>query len=166
MPIESIDHASLLAHVTADMGLSALEGELRKSGYTLALERAPEDIALGTWLAEGAEGASSWWKDPVDQLVAGFEATLRDGRTFKVSPVPRRAVGPDLFAIVFGVEGALATLDRIWMRIHRAEVARPTTAAFVPPSAVLDRTESDVEARLWNAIGDALMGKDAQLSKR
>ncbi len=152
MPLESIDHASLLAHVTADVPLDALERELRERGYTLALDAAPGAISLGAWIESGAKGSPSWWQDPVDQLVAGFDATLTDGRSFKVNPVPRRAVGPDLFALVFGAEGTIAKLDRVWLRIHKVGVARPSTAPFTPPPAVLGTSESDAEAKLWREL--------------
>ncbi len=160
MPLESIDHASLLAQVTADMTLPSLEAELAKSGYTIALEGPPRDVAVGAWLESGAKGSPVWWQDPVDQTVAGFEATLRDGRSFKVNPVPRRAVGPDLFALVFGTNGSLATLDRIWLRIHKIGVPRPTSAPFTPPASVVGTSESEVEANLWRAIDDALLVKN------
>ena len=159
MPLESIDHASLLAHVTADTPLSLLESELCKCGYTLALVSASEGMAVGAWLESGAKGAPDWWHDPVDQMVAGFEATLCDGRSFKVNPVPRRAVGPDLFALVFGAQRAVVTLDRIWIRIHKVDVPRPMTAAFTPPHGVRDASESDGEAKLWRAIGEVLSVK-------
>jgi alkyldihydroxyacetonephosphate synthase len=156
MPLESIDHASLLALVTADVALDALETELRKSGYTLAHEANPASISVAAWIESGAKGSPPWWQDPVDQLVAGFDATLVDGRTFKVNPVPRRAVGPDLFALVFGAEGAIARLDRVWLRIHKVGVDRPHTAPFFPPEAVLTASESEGEAKLWREIGEAL----------
>lgn len=156
MPLESIDHVSLLAHVTADVPLDTLEAELHKSGYTLALATTPGPMPVGAWLASGAKGSPPWWHDPVDQLVAGFDATLSDGRSFHVNPVPRRAVGPDLFALVFGAQSAIAKLDRVWLRIHKVGVERPTTAAFTPPPAVLDASESDAEAKLWREIRDVL----------
>ncbi len=163
MPLESIDHASLLAHVTADVPLGTLEAELRKSGYTLALAALPGPMPVGAWLASGAKGSPPWWQDPVDQLIAGFDATLSDGRSFHVNPVPRRAVGPDLFALVFGVEGAIAKLYRVWLRIHKVGVERPTTAAFTPPSAVLSESESDAEANLWREIREVLATRYSQL---
>ena len=159
MPIESIDHTSLLAHVTADVLLGSLESELQKSGYTLGLDSMETDVALGVWLETGAKGTPAWWCDPVDQLVAGFDATLNDGRSFAVTPVPRRAVGPDLFALVFGADRALAKIDRVWLRIQKIGVARPSTAAFIPPASVLSRNESDAEAKLWGEIRSVLTKK-------
>ena len=52
--------------------------------------------------------------------------------------------------------GAIAKLDRVWLRIHKVGVERPTTAAFTPPSAVLIESESDAEANLWREIREVL----------
>jgi len=87
-------------------------------------------MTLASWLAAGAKGARDRWLDPVDQLLAGFDATLPDGQPLSVRPTPRRAVGPDLSALFLGMQGRFGRIDRAWMRVHPVGVARPTSPSF------------------------------------
>ncbi|MDB4935362.1 MAG: hypothetical protein JWP87_2334, partial [Labilithrix sp.] len=106
-----IDPTSLLVGVPASKTLNSLETALAARGFTLGValdEAGPPDaktgaagfITVGDWLAKGAPGAASVFADPADHLVAGLEATLPDGKKLEVRPGPRRAVGPDLTALV------------------------------------------------------------------
>jgi alkyldihydroxyacetonephosphate synthase len=158
-PID-IDPVSLLVEVTAWKTLDALETELAARGFTLgvALEQAgpanattgaPGSITVGDWLAKGAPGAASLFADPADHLVAGLLATLPDGQRLEVRPGPRRAVGPDLTALLIGAHRRLGTVDRAWLRIHRRDARRP---ALPLPGRDLDPPVTVAEARLIDAI--------------
>ena len=78
----------------------------------------------------GAPGARDRWLDPVDQLLAGLDATLADGRALGVHPAPRRAVGPDLTALFVGAGERFGRIDRAWMRVHPLGVPRPSSSPF------------------------------------
>ncbi|MDB4997970.1 MAG: hypothetical protein JWM74_5402 [Myxococcaceae bacterium] len=127
----TMDRTSLLAIVEASATLGAIETELAKEGLTIGLTPGtPTDVTLGKWLDEGAVGAPDPWSDPADHLVAGIEAVLHDGLRLDVRPAPRRAVGPDLIALVVGMRGRFAKIERAWLRVHRLDARRPTTHAF------------------------------------
>jgi alkyldihydroxyacetonephosphate synthase len=146
-----IDRESLLVHVAATARLAEVERELARQGLTLDVS--PPDGTVGEWLEAGAPGARSAWLDPADHLVAGFAARIRSsGASFAVRPAPRRAVGPDLLALVLGLRGRLLALESVWLRVHRAGVARPAT----PPFAPADEALTDDEQKLFDAIADAL----------
>ena len=156
-----IDATSLLVFVPATKTLNALETALAARGFTLgvALDQAgplnPDTgaagaITVGDWLSKGAPGAASVFADPADHLVAGLEATLPDGKKLEVRPGPRRAVGPDLTALVIGSHRRLGTIDHAWLRIHRRDARRP--AMPLPAGVDLDPPVSDGEARLIDAI--------------
>lgn len=98
----AVDDTSHLVHAQAGITVGALEAALRPRGLTLGLLGPPPEVALGRWLALGAPGARDHANDPVDQLVAGLEAVLADGRPLTVRPAPRRAVGPDLVGALVG----------------------------------------------------------------
>ncbi len=151
----AIDVASLLVEVTADRGLHALETELAARGFTLgvALADAGDGIAVGEWLAKGAPGAPSLFADPADHLLAGLEATLISGDRLEVRPGPRRAVGPDLTALLVGAQRRFGTIDRAWLRIHRRDARRP---ALPLPGGDLDPPLTDAETRLLDAIRSRL----------
>ncbi len=152
----TLDRASLLVEVDGRTPLGVCDAELRADGLTLGLEgAAPEVLALdvAAWLAKGAPGARDPWSDPADHLVAGLTATLHDGRTLSVRPAPRRAVGPDLIALVIGMEERYARVERAWLRIHRLDAGRPEVHPLV---AERNPPLTDAERGLLDAIHRAL----------
>ncbi len=149
-----IDRTSLLAEVDAATTLGACEDALVAAGFTLDLVSIERDTTLASWLAEGAKGARDPWSDPADHLVAGLEATMLTGSKLSIRPGPRRAVGPDLIALVVGMKERYARVDRVWLRVHprkgdRARV-HPLVAERNPPL-------SEGEASLLASIELALL---------
>lgn len=145
-----VDPISLLVDVRADETLGAVEKELASGGFTLGFVIEQAAMTVGDWLAKGAPGAPSLFADPSDHLVAGLEATLPDGKKLEVRPGPRRAVGPDLTALVIGTGRRFGTIDRAWLRIHRKDARRQ--ALPLPAGIDLDPPVSADEARLVDAI--------------
>jgi alkyldihydroxyacetonephosphate synthase len=150
-----VDETDLLVACAGDVTLGDLEAAAARDGLTLGLDSdAPDDgTTVAGWLAAGAPGAVCALADPADHLVAGFEAVLRDGRVLLVRPEPRRAVGPDLGALVLGAEERFACVTRAWIRVHRRSAARP---ALPMPDLDLEPPVSQAEAALLGAIDDAL----------
>jgi len=151
-----VDRASLLVDVEAKTTLGACEDALRAEGLTLGLEAIDRERerAIGAWLAAGAKGARDPWSDPADHLVAGLTATLHDGRTLTVRSAPRRAVGPDLIALVVGMQERYARVERAWLRVHRVEAPRPEVHPLV---AERNPPVTEEEERLLEAIERALV---------
>jgi alkyldihydroxyacetonephosphate synthase len=125
-----IDGTSLLVRAGGEVDLAALEEQLGKAGLTLDVSLEGPGSTVGDWLARAAPGARDRWLDPVDQLIAGLEATLVDGRRLRIHPAPRRAVGPDLSALFVGAGGRFGRIDAAWLRVHRREIARPESTPF------------------------------------
>jgi len=148
--LRSIDRASLLAEVNGATPLADVESALRASDLTLDLS-APFEGTVDAWIAAGAPGSRSPWLDPADHLIAGFVAKLLDGRELVVRPAPRRAVGPDLLALIFGTGGRFGELTSVWLRVHPREVNRPET-----PFAHADPPVEAGEKTLWDAIAKVL----------
>jgi alkyldihydroxyacetonephosphate synthase len=151
-----VDRTSLLVDVAASTTLEELRAALAPLGLTPAIERSAgegERATVGQWLAAGAPGARDVWLDPADHLVAGFEAELADGRTLVVRPSPRRAMGPDLVALVTGARGRFVTLRRVWLRVHDSAARLPQSAPF---RADRDPPVSPAEERLLDAIAREL----------
>jgi alkyldihydroxyacetonephosphate synthase len=148
-----IDHVSLLALVEGTLDLSATERLLNESGLTLDVLVPRPAPQVAQWLAAGAPGARDRWRDPVDQLVAGFEATLPDGRELSVLPAPRRSVGPDLTTLFVGAGGRFGRIDRAWLRVHRRGASRPSAAAF---DHEREPAPNDGEQALLDAVARSL----------
>jgi alkyldihydroxyacetonephosphate synthase len=149
----NLDRASLLVEVDAETRLDACERALRSEGLTLGFEGAAPTLAVGPWLARGALGARDPWSDPADHLVAGLTATLANGEELSIRPSPRRAVGPDLIALVVGMGDRYARIDRAWLRVHRLDAPQPRVHPLV---AERNPPLSEGEKELLAAIGRAL----------
>jgi alkyldihydroxyacetonephosphate synthase len=148
-----VDRASLLALVDGRMTLGACEDALGQDGLTLGLDALDRTLEIGAWLAGGAHGARDPWTDPADHLVAGLDATLRDGRQLSIRPAPRRAVGPDLIALIVGMAERYARVDRAWLRVHPRGASRP---AAHPLTAERNPPLTDAETALLQAMDQAL----------
>ncbi len=148
----AIDRESLLAHASGEVGVSELERALGAEGLTLDLSPAPGELTVAEWIGAGGPGARSPWLDPADHVLAGFEARLPSGELLAVRPAPRRAVGPDLLALFWGLGGRFGQVVSAHLRVHRAGVPRARTAPFAPPDRPLD----DSEVALLEAIAGVL----------
>jgi alkyldihydroxyacetonephosphate synthase len=149
-----LDETSLLAQVDGTMTLGELETSLAIAGFTLDVAGAAGSTErVDAWLASGARGARDAWLDPADHLVAGLDARLHDGRALVVRPTPRRSVGPDLIAIVVGMAGRFATVERAWLRIHPLGIARANVGPLVGDR---DPPLTDEEVRLLDLTRAAL----------
>lgn len=124
----TIDETSLLVDVAGTATLGAVEDALRARELTLGFEVEADarGATVATWLGRGAPGAPSVLHDPADQLLAGIHFALRDGSRVELAPSPRKAVGPDLRALVLGTGGRFADVTRAWLRVHRRAERRPT----------------------------------------
>jgi alkyldihydroxyacetonephosphate synthase len=144
-----LDRPSLLAHVRGEELLGVVERALEAEGLTLGLGGdAPTDATFAAWIAAGAPGAPLPWLDPADHLVAGFSAKLPDGRVLEVRPAPRRSVGPDFFALVFGRGDRALPLLSLHVRVHIRGARRPAA----PLRWAGDAPPSEAEAVLWAAV--------------
>jgi alkyldihydroxyacetonephosphate synthase len=149
-----IDRTSLLVEVDASVPVDVCEAALGAERLTLDVDaKRARGMTVAAWLEAGAPGARDPWLDPADHVVAGLEATLPDGKLLSVRPAPRRAVGPDLVALVVGMNGRYAKVTRAWLRVHPVDVVRPSTH----PVAV-DRAPplDDGEKALLDAIAREL----------
>ncbi len=149
-----LDERSGLVRAPGAMTLADLEAWLAPSGFTLGLAAdAPLALSVAEWLAAGAAGAPSPWLDPADHLVAGLTGTLRGGRPLTVHVAPRRAVGPDLIALLDGAGGRFGTLDDATLRVSRTDAprARPHPTALTVEPAV-EPGEEAFAARLGRAL--------------
>jgi alkyldihydroxyacetonephosphate synthase len=124
----AFDAASLLVHASGKSTLAEVDAVLARNGLSLGLEGTSVDKSktVAAWLAEGAPGSHDPWLDPADHLIAGFTARLPAGEELEIRPSPRRAVGPDLFALFFGMGGQVGEIRSAWLRVFGA--LRPARA--------------------------------------
>ena len=152
-PAADLDRESLLACIDGAADVASAERRLLAEGLTLDAKLPSSPLSLADWLARGAPGTRDAWLDPADQLLAGLDATLHGGRAISIRPAPRRAVGPDLTALLVGAGGRVGRVDRAWMRVHRKEVPRPAN----PFEHDRDPIVSKGEQALLDAMSKALV---------
>lgn len=146
-----VDRDSLLVHVAGSATLESVERVLAREGLSLGIGDRAGSESVAAWIAGGAHGARDPWIDPVDHLVAGFTATMKSGKDLEVRPAPRRAVGPDLFALFLGQRERAGSIRSAWLRAHANDTARPleTSLDRDPP---MGRGEEALLARLVETL--------------
>ena len=117
----TLDRASMLVHAPGAASIGDVARALSADGLTLRRAGAalPMEKTIASWIAEGLPGAPDPWLDPVDHLVAGFTAQLASGAPIAVRPAPRRAAGPDLFALFSGMQRKVGEITSAWLRVER-----------------------------------------------
>jgi alkyldihydroxyacetonephosphate synthase len=152
-----VERESLLAHVDGDVPVMELEHHLGGQGLTLAVSPLPSPhVTIGDWLAAGAPGARSFWVDPADHLVAGFQAETAKGVQLAVRPAPRRSVGPDFFALGFGTQGSMVRFLRVSLRVHERA---PMRALYDGMPQRADAPISADERALLESLAEAIKGR-------
>ncbi|HET6965235.1 MAG TPA: FAD-binding oxidoreductase [Acidimicrobiales bacterium] len=128
--IVSLDPESLLVEVRAGTFGPDLESALRADGYTLG--HWPQSIDLSTvggWVACRGAGQYSTRYGKIEDMVAGLEVVLADGRIIRTGgTAPRAATGPDLTQLFVGSEGTLGVITSARLRIHPAPPAERRAA--------------------------------------
>ena len=106
--------------VTAEAGVTGprLRAALKAHDYLLGHEPQSHDIStVGGWVATRACGQLSARFGGIEDLVAGLEAVLGDGRLVRSKVAPRRSTGPDLASLMLGSEGTLGIVTEVTLRI-------------------------------------------------
>jgi alkyldihydroxyacetonephosphate synthase len=147
----SLDEVSRTATFPASMTLDEAEAQLASRGHTLPC--AVRGQTLGSWLEAGAPGAPDRWSDPVDHLVAGLRATMIDGAELRVAPGPRRAVGPDLTALLLGARRRYGSLIDVDLRVctRHEPPARPL-AYHGPRTPPIEAGEESLAGRIEQSL--------------
>jgi len=149
-----VDDVSLLATFAGTATLGEAEEKLLLNGLTLDLARGIDfGTTIADFIAGGMLGTRDPWADPVDQTLAGFVANLENGARLTVRPAPRRAVGPDLSALVVGAGHEIGKIEQATLTVHRRGAPRVRALPFE-----IDRHPpvSDAERAAWNRIVEAL----------
>jgi FAD/FMN-containing dehydrogenase len=135
--IHRIDERSLTVHAGAGIRVADLEVALRDRGFTLGFPLVGHlDPKLGGFLSgQGWAEASVLYGKPWRSAI-GLEGVLPTGRTFRIKPTPRRAVGPDLSELFLGAEGRLGVLTSAWVKFHPVAKTRSTAVAAMPGAGV------------------------------
>jgi alkyldihydroxyacetonephosphate synthase len=129
--IVDVDDTNLLVDVRAGTGGPDLEGPLR-ADHGLTVGHRPQSMALSTvggWVACRSAGQYSTRYGKIEDIVAGLEVVLADGRVIRTGGrAPRSATGPDLTRCLLGSEGTLGVITRVLARAHPAPACEQRAA--------------------------------------
>ena len=132
--IVEVDDESMVLDVRPGTFGDVLEDELRAS-HDATCGHWPQSMALSTvggWLACRGAGQLSTRYGKIEDIVAGLEVVLADGRVIRTGGAPRAAVGPDLTQVFVGSEGTLGVITEAWLRLHPAPPAERRSAWALP----------------------------------
>lgn len=155
----ALDALSGLVTLAGKSLLKDAERELTTQGFSLGLSEWDEEQTVNDWIAGGLGGARNPWEDPVSRPVSGLCATLHTGQSFCVPEAPRRAVGPDLSALLCGAQASLATVKSATVTAHRlgAERARTLRCGLDP-----DPVPTSDEQSTWQRITSCVLKPEDQ----
>ena len=160
--IVSVDHASMLVDVKPGTFGDVFEDELRgEHGVTCG--HWPQSMALSTvggWIACRGAGQLSTRYGKIEDIVAGLDVVLADGRVVTTGGAPRAAVGPDLSQLFVGSEGTLGVIVGARLRLHPVPTSE-IRAAFAFTSftdgleamrRIVQRGATPAVLRLYDAV--------------
>jgi len=140
--IVDVDDGSLLVRVLPGTFGDHFEADLR-AGHGLTVGHWPQSMALSTvggWVACRGAGQLSGRYGKIEDLVAGLEVVLADGRVVHTGGHPRAAVGPDLTQLFVGSEGTLGVVTDVLLK------ARPAPTYDARGAWGFDRFEAGLDA--------------------
>lgn len=116
----SVDAVSGLVEVWSGTFGPDMEAELRGvHGLTVGHFPQSFDIAtVGGWVACRGAGQYSTRYGKIEDMVAGLEVVLADGRIVRTGGFPAAAQGPDLTQLFIGSEGTLGVVTKVLLRAH------------------------------------------------
>lgn len=131
--IFALDEENLHVRIGAGVVLERLEAWLGERGYTTGHQ--PQSIAfahVGGLVATRSSGQFSTKYGNIEDLVLGLEVVLPDGQIARMSPMPRRSVGPDLRAPFIGSEGRLGVITEVTLKVVPLPAERELRAFGMP----------------------------------
>ncbi len=131
--ILELDEQNLTVTAQAGVRLGRLESWLAERGYTTGHYPQSIDLAqLGGLVATRSAGQFSTRYGNIEELLAGLEAVLPDGRVVRLQHQPRRSAGPDLRQLWLGSEGAFGVVTEVTMKLFPLPADRWMQAYAVP----------------------------------
>jgi alkyldihydroxyacetonephosphate synthase len=151
-----LDTISGIAALPGTFSVARAESYLGSRGHSLGLSDGAlarqGSRSVDAWIGAGMPGLPDRFDDPVFAPLAGFTAVI-GGRRVALRPAPRRAVGPDLTALLLGTSGEFGSVERAHLVALPAAAPRP---APLPFTAERDPAPTDEERAAFARLARAL----------
>ena len=118
--IADVDDESLTVTARAGTFGDVFEDDVR-TRFGVTVGHWPQSMALSTvggWVACRGAGQYSTRYGKIEDIVAGLQVVLADGRVIRTGGWPRAAIGPDLTQVFVGSEGTLGVITEATLRAH------------------------------------------------
>ena len=123
--IRDFDEKSRLVRAECGILGTDLDNALQGWGYMLGHQPQSMQIStLGGWIATRAAGQLSSRYGGIEDLVAGMEVVLGDGRVVRTKGTPRASLGPDVASLMLGSEGTLGIVTEVTLKVSPLPPAR------------------------------------------
>lgn len=113
--------------VRAECGVLGSDLDHALHGWGFMLGHQPQSMQISTvggWVSTGAVGQLSSRYGAIEDLIAGLEAVLPDGRIVRTKGTPHAAAGPDVARLLIGAEGTLGIVTEVTLRVSPLPPAR------------------------------------------
>jgi len=117
--------------ITALAGTFGPHLERAANDHGLTVGHFPQSFEISTvggWVACRGAGQFSTRYGKIEDIVAGLDVLLADGRTIRTGGSPAGAAGPDLTQLFTGSEGTLGIITSVTLRAHPLAPSRQATA--------------------------------------
>lgn len=160
--ILSFDPISQIVEVESGVFGDVFEEHIQ-SEYGMTTGHWPSSFGISTvggWVACRGAGQLSTRYGKIEDMVAGLEVVLADGRLVEVGAPGRAAVGSDLQQLFVGSEGTLGVITKVKLKLHRLpEHSRALAFGFSSFAAgleacreILQRGATPAALRLYDAL--------------
>ncbi|TSI15365.1 FAD-binding oxidoreductase [Brevibacterium aurantiacum] len=156
------DPISQIIEVEAGLFGDVFEEHIQ-SEYGMTMGHWPSSFGISTvggWVACRGAGQLSTRYGKIEDMVAGLEVVLADGRLVSLGSPGRAAVGSDLQQLFIGSEGTLGVITKVKFKLHRLPEQTRALAYGFPSFAVgldvcreiLQRGATPAALRLYDAL--------------
>ena len=160
--VVDFDPLSQIVEVEAGLFGDVFEEHIQ-SEYGMTMGHWPSSFGISTvggWVACRGAGQLSTRYGKIEDMVAGLEVVLADGRLVTLGAPGRAAVGSDLQQLFIGSEGTLGVITKVKLKLHRLpEHSRALAYGFPSFAAglaacreILQRGATPAALRLYDAL--------------
>lgn len=150
-----VDPGAALADAGAGLSIAELEEALNRIGFTAGhFPQSFFSATVGGMVATNGIGQFSGRYGRMEDIVAGLEVVLADGRVINIRRTPKSSTGPSLNHLFVGSEGTLGVVTRATLRIWPLPSVRRFVSYCFPDTPAGLQALRDM---IWRGVSPAVV---------